>query len=61
MSLQPLPAAMEAILHQSGDFQTPAPGKGPVWLQIGAEIESAEIVVYRTLPGILHVVAPIAS
>lgn len=58
MSLRPLPAEMEAILQRSGDFQTPAPGSGPVWLQIGAGNDAAELVIYRARSGVLYVASP---
>ncbi|WP_327754378.1 hypothetical protein VVT58_16040 (plasmid) [Sphingobium sp. SJ10-10] len=61
MSLRLLPAEMEAVLLRSGDFQTPAPGSGPVWLQVSTNDDEADLVVYRTLSGTLYVAAPLSS
>jgi len=59
MNLRPFPPEMESILHRSGDFQTPAPGHEPVWLQIGAGDDSAELIIYRSQSGVLNMVAPV--
>lgn len=46
MSFKPMPAEMLAIVAGSGDYSEPQPGSAPVWLQIAAGNESAELVVY---------------
>lgn len=59
MHLLPLPTEMRAIIERSRDYQSPAPGTGPVWLQIDSDDDAAEMVIYRSLSGELHVVVPI--
>jgi hypothetical protein len=59
LSFRPLPDEMRAVLEGSADYQAPAPGTGPVWLQIAGEDEGAELIVYRSLgDGRLYVMAP---
>jgi hypothetical protein len=59
MQMQRLPREMEAILQRSGDFQSPAPCVGPIWLKIETDDGNAELVVYRTSDRILYVAAPL--
>ena len=59
MHLCPLPTEMRALIERSRDYQSPAPGTGPIWLQIDSDDDVAEMVSYRSLLGELHVVAPI--
>ena len=59
MHLRLLPAEMRMIIERSQDYQSPAPGIGPVWLQIDSDDDAAEMVIYRSLSGELHVVVPI--
>lgn len=59
LSLRPLPEEMRQVLESSDDYQSPAPGAGPVWLQITGPDDGAELIVYRSIgDGRLYVMAP---
>jgi hypothetical protein len=46
-------------LVQSPDYQNIEPGTGPVWFQIAAGDEGAELVIYRAIAdGNFYVLAP---
>ena len=57
---QLLPPPMERVLASSPDYGAPAPGVGPVWLQISADDQAAELVIYRArADDRLYVLAPL--
>jgi hypothetical protein len=59
LSLRPLPDEMRQVLESSDDYQSPAPGAGPVWFQIAGPDDGAELIVYRSIgDGRLYVMAP---
>lgn len=59
MQLRPVPGDMRELLEAASDYLPPAPGEGPVWLQIASGNDAAEMVVYRTrASGMLYVAAP---
>lgn len=59
LGFRPLPHEMRVLLEATPDYQSPAPGQGPVWLMIASADDSAELVVYRTRDTCtLYVIAP---
>ena len=59
LSLRPLPEEMRKMLESSDDYQAPAPGAGPVWLQIAGPDDAAELIIYRAIEdNRLYVMAP---
>jgi hypothetical protein len=59
LRLLPLPDEMLEQLVQSPDYQNIEPGTGPVWFQIAAGDEGAELVIYRAIAdGNFYVLAP---
>lgn len=59
VQLRLLPAEMRAVLDCSGDFMEPEAGQGPVWLNLFADDEAAEVLLYRAwADDKLYIVAP---
>jgi hypothetical protein len=59
LAFRPLPNEMRVVLEGSADYQSPAPGTGPIWLQIAVQNEAAELIVYRPrVNNQLYVMAP---
>jgi len=59
LTLKPLPDDMHDIARRSVDWMEPAPGVGPVWVELAAGNDVAEIIVYRALfDKVLYIVAP---
>lgn len=48
MHLMPMPGDMMNIVSASPDYSQPEPGSPPVWLQIAAGNDAAELVIYRS-------------
>lgn len=59
MAFWALPPDMLKVLAGSPDWNSLAPGAGPLWLQISADDAAAELVLYRAeADGELYVLAP---
>jgi len=59
MAFEPMPDEMLAIVAGSADYSELLPGSPPMWLQIAADNESAELVIYRAqTDGTLYLLAP---
>jgi hypothetical protein len=59
MAFQPLPHEMLVLLQASSDYASIRPGDKPTWLQVSADDDALELILYRAeADGKHYVLAP---